>query len=427
MSTEKPLLELIEFDHLIKYEWKSPKLIKKLKFNQEKCNGCGLCIKVCPVNAIMLGPVKEVASGEMEAPLIIIDETKCIACPLCMLICPFNAITLEFENEPQYPKVKGKIEVDKNKCIPCLLCEKICPVKAVETKINIAKKDELVKYTTDEKWAEGSIEIDKDKCIYCGLCEKLCEAIKIFWTEPKPPDFKPALDIIIDESKCDYCKLCEEICPVEAIKVECTASAPREITKVKVSGEITIDENKCIYCGLCDQECPVEAINVIKIFEGEIDLVNLDKCDPSGCKNCVNICPANSIYVPKKEKGIRISEKSCIYCGACENACPEDVIKVRILDLRIEEINNLWSESIKEHLMKVIEGYEPPKPYIYARNIKPPEIIRKVPESAPVPPTPEGYAIAKKAIDELLGHLKSSKTRALLEAGKIEKLREIIV
>ncbi len=427
MSIEKPTLQLIEFNHIIKYEWVAPKLIKRLKYFKDKCNGCGLCVEVCPVNAIMLGPVKEVASGEMEAPLIIIDETKCIACPLCMLICPLNAIVLEHEKILEYPKVEGEIKVDKEKCIPCLLCEKICPLKAIEVEVKVPKKDELVKYVSDEKWAEGSIFINEEKCVYCGLCELLCDAIKIYWSEPKPPEYRPALGIVIDESKCDYCELCEEICPVDAIKVECTSSAPRKIFKVSISGEVKIDRDKCVYCGLCEHVCPVEAMEVERALEGRIELVNLEKCDPSGCKNCINICPTNAIFARKKEKGISISDKSCIYCGACENACPEQVIEVRISKIKVKGRKSPHDEALRKHLMKVIEDYEIPKPEIYIREVKPPEIKVELPEAMEVPPKPEGYDTARKAIDELLGHLRSSKTRILLELGKIDKLKEVIV
>jgi len=49
----------------------------------EKCRGCGLCITVCPVDAI---------SGEKKA-LHSIDQEKCIKCGACMAKCPFKAIT----------------------------------------------------------------------------------------------------------------------------------------------------------------------------------------------------------------------------------------------------------------------------------------------------------------------------------------------
>ncbi|HZK34438.1 MAG TPA: 4Fe-4S binding protein, partial [Bacillota bacterium] len=47
------------------------------------CKGCGLCIKVCPTDAI---------TGERRGPHVI-DQDKCIKCGACMEKCPFKAIT----------------------------------------------------------------------------------------------------------------------------------------------------------------------------------------------------------------------------------------------------------------------------------------------------------------------------------------------
>lgn len=48
----------------------------------ETCKGCGLCIKVCPTDAI---------SGERKSPHVI-DQSKCIKCGACIEKCPFKAI-----------------------------------------------------------------------------------------------------------------------------------------------------------------------------------------------------------------------------------------------------------------------------------------------------------------------------------------------
>jgi Fe-S-cluster-containing hydrogenase component 2 len=48
---------------------------------KDKCVGCGVCIDVCPVNAIY-----------MKDGIAFIDQEKCIHCGKCISKCPFGAI-----------------------------------------------------------------------------------------------------------------------------------------------------------------------------------------------------------------------------------------------------------------------------------------------------------------------------------------------
>jgi len=50
-----------------------------------------------------------------------IDKNKCIGCGICVKECPVNAITIE----------DGKAEIDMEKCIRCGNCHEICPQQAV--------------------------------------------------------------------------------------------------------------------------------------------------------------------------------------------------------------------------------------------------------------------------------------------------------
>ncbi len=58
------------------------KALAKIQINPEKCKGCGLCQKKCPVSAI---------EGEARDKRVI-NQDKCIKCGTCLASCPFHAI-----------------------------------------------------------------------------------------------------------------------------------------------------------------------------------------------------------------------------------------------------------------------------------------------------------------------------------------------
>ena len=58
------------------------KSLAKAEILADKCKGCRMCIKQCPVNAI---------SGELKKAHSI-NETICIKCGACATVCKLDAI-----------------------------------------------------------------------------------------------------------------------------------------------------------------------------------------------------------------------------------------------------------------------------------------------------------------------------------------------
>jgi L-aspartate semialdehyde sulfurtransferase ferredoxin len=55
--------------------------------NEAKCTDCGVCIPICPVEALAVDPKTRKVS---------FDSKKCIACELCVKICPTRAMEVHF-------------------------------------------------------------------------------------------------------------------------------------------------------------------------------------------------------------------------------------------------------------------------------------------------------------------------------------------
>ena len=61
------------------------KALIRFSISDEKCTGCGVCLKKCPTECI---------SGEKKK-IHVVDQTKCIKCGVCKESCKFDAIIVE--------------------------------------------------------------------------------------------------------------------------------------------------------------------------------------------------------------------------------------------------------------------------------------------------------------------------------------------
>ncbi len=65
----------------------------KVTINEERCKGCGLCVRACPKDIMQLSKSKLNSKG--YHPVEVTDMDACIACASCARTCPDVVIEIE--------------------------------------------------------------------------------------------------------------------------------------------------------------------------------------------------------------------------------------------------------------------------------------------------------------------------------------------
>lgn len=163
----------------------SPELVAKVR--EPECVGCALCIKACPVDAIIGAP------GFMHSVL----ERHCTSCELCLPACPVDCIDLIPAPMPEAsasptaahkgrytalgrsvgqpirhlasgPSSRPRTPQAASKdapCIGCNRCEEACPEGLAP--------QHLLRLLRAGQSAQAAAA-DLGKCIECRLCDRAC-------------------------------------------------------------------------------------------------------------------------------------------------------------------------------------------------------------------------------------------------------------
>jgi electron transport complex protein RnfB len=125
---------------------------------EEKCVGCTLCAKECPISII---------EGETKEAFRIFAPDECIECSLCAWVCPAEAIQNPYGEIP--PKLKANQRpvawIDEEGCTGCEVCMEACPVDAI---------DKVAAADPGDSSPTQVCRVNYDTCVSCSLCAVMC-------------------------------------------------------------------------------------------------------------------------------------------------------------------------------------------------------------------------------------------------------------
>ena len=128
---------------------------------------------------------------------------KCIGCTLCAKRCPMKAIS-------GAPKTKH--EIDPNVCVDCGLCGKLCAKEAI-----LDEAGTPARKIPKDLWKKPVVKTYD--CVGCSVCIENCPANVLSLTEPKRRGDTDTVAFLSAPDKCIGCGICEKVCPIGAISV----------------------------------------------------------------------------------------------------------------------------------------------------------------------------------------------------------------
>jgi formate hydrogenlyase subunit 6/NADH:ubiquinone oxidoreductase subunit I len=130
---------------------------------------------------------------------------ECIGCSVCMRVCPVDAIVGK-------PKARHRILAEY--CIDCGACGRICPHASVKD-LN-GQVCERIRIRS--RWPKP--EFNTQRCMACTICVESCPTGCIELTPDRGTRQTLRLPVLKKARDCIGCGCCMQDCPVDAVVME---------------------------------------------------------------------------------------------------------------------------------------------------------------------------------------------------------------
>ena len=260
----------------------------RLRIDEQACQKCGDCLKVCKAQCIDLRARQ-------------IDFSRCVGCFNCVAICRQHGISFR-RPTPAHPPVARAIAPHE----PGLTRREF-----------LAQGAPLIAATGPGFWSNA---------VGPSRSERFEPVIA-------PPGANNVRDFL---DRCTGCQLCISTCPTHVLQPACFEYGLAGFMKPRLDYRHAFCNFDCRECG---QVCPDGAIVPMALADKQLTRIggaqlNLDHCvvktKGTDCAACSEHCPTKAVYTVPYGNNLRLprlDESICIGCGGCEYACPAQPAK----------------------------------------------------------------------------------------------------
>ncbi|HET6439743.1 MAG TPA: 4Fe-4S dicluster domain-containing protein [Anaeromyxobacter sp.] len=286
------------------------------------------CNLLCPAGAVLR------LLSLRTALRLRIDERRCDGCGVCEKSCKAGCIDA------------GRRRIDFSACIGCFDCLDVCPRDGVRLGPTFAPTE------PEHEQAERTPDRSRRALLKAAV---LAPAALFAPAAHPPADPRDAREPITPPgsgnrrrftARCTACHLCVAACPTQVLRPALLSYGAAGLLEPR----LVYDHGSCVYdCTRCGEVCPTGAISRLPLSEKHLAQVGRarfvrDDCivvlKHTVCGACAEHCPTKAIaMVPIAGQSLlrlpEVNEEVCIGCGACEHPCPTQPRRAIYVEARL--------------------------------------------------------------------------------------------